>query len=50
MLAFIDEVGDNGLKFDKNSSHYFTVAMVMFYDEKKAEEYIKTIEQLKQSL
>ena len=37
MLIFIDEAGDPGFKFDKHSSPYFTIWMVIFDDNQQAE-------------
>jgi hypothetical protein len=50
MRIFIDEVGDNGLKFEKNSSNSFIVAMVIFRYEWQIHQYTKEIEKLKASL
>ncbi len=36
MLVFIDESGDPGFKFDKGSSRYFTIALVVFEDRENA--------------
>jgi hypothetical protein len=37
VLAFVDESGDTGLKLDRGSSEYFTVAVVYFEDHGEAE-------------
>ena len=36
MLVFIDESGDPGLKIQKGSSRYFTIALVIFEDREEA--------------
>lgn len=36
MLAFIDESGDTGLKLDRYSSPFFSVALVIFEDHEEA--------------
>jgi hypothetical protein len=36
MLVFIDESGDSGLKIEKGSSKFFTVALVAFEDHEEA--------------
>jgi len=36
MLVFIDESGDPGLKIEKGSSSFFTVALVIFEDKDEA--------------
>lgn len=36
MKIFIDESGDSGFKFDKGSSKFFTIAMVIFNDHDEA--------------
>jgi hypothetical protein len=50
MLVFIDEVGDHGVKFNHNSSRYFTVAMIVFHDVTEAEACNQAIETLRQEL
>jgi hypothetical protein len=50
MQVFIDEVGDHGVQFDKQSSTHFTVAMVIFRDDEKAYLYRNHIENLKKKL
>nr|WP_297807831.1 DUF3800 domain-containing protein [Tepidiforma sp.] len=35
-MAFVDESGDGGFRFDKGSSRFFTVAVVLFLDERDA--------------
>lgn len=49
MLGFIDESGDTGFRFDRNSSPYFVVAMVLV-GEDEAQNIGRTIEQLKTDL
>jgi len=46
MLVYIDESGDTGFKFDRNSSKYFTVAAVVFPDPESAELCSKAIDRL----
>ena len=46
MLGFLDESGDTGFRFDRNSSPYFVVAMVLVSEE-EAQNIGRTIEQLK---
>lgn len=36
MLVFIDESGDSGLKFEKGSSRFFTMSLVVFEDNDAA--------------
>lgn len=36
MLVLIDESGDPGLKLDRGSSRYFTIALVVFEDQDEA--------------
>ncbi|HLD21689.1 MAG TPA: DUF3800 domain-containing protein [Patescibacteria group bacterium] len=50
MLVFIDESGDSGLKMDKGSSRYFTVALVIFDDREEAIACDQRIELLKKEL
>ncbi len=49
MLGFIDESGDTGFRFDRNSSPYFVVALVLV-GEDEAQNIGRTIEQLKADL
>ncbi len=37
MLVFVDEGGDTGLKFDRGSSRYFVVTLVLFEEHDEAE-------------
>jgi hypothetical protein len=50
MLVFIDESGDSGLKIDKGSSKYFTVALVAFEDNEEATACDQRINLLKREL
>jgi hypothetical protein len=50
MLAFIDESGDCGLKFDKGSSPYLTVAIVIFSDVFSADACDRGIDELRRKL
>ncbi|NTU73435.1 DUF3800 domain-containing protein [Candidatus Roizmanbacteria bacterium] len=50
MLVFIDESGDPGLKLEKGSSQYFTVALVVFNDNEEAVACDQRIELLKREL
>jgi len=50
MLVFIDESGDAGLKLDRGSSPYFVVTLLIFRDNKIANEADKHIEILKSDL
>jgi c-di-GMP-related signal transduction protein len=36
MVIFVDESGDSGLKFNRGSSEFFTVSLVVFEDESEA--------------
>ena len=47
MLIFIDDSGDPGFKFDRGSSGYFIIAMVVFDDESEAERVAAAIKKLK---
>ncbi|MCI0495937.1 DUF3800 domain-containing protein [candidate division KSB1 bacterium] len=38
MLVFVDESGDPGLKLDQGSSNYFIVILVLFEDERDAQD------------
>ena len=49
MLGFIDESGVTGFRFDRNSSPYFVVAMVLVSEE-EAQNIGRTIDQLKTDL
>jgi len=46
----MDESGDTGFRFERNSSHYFVVTMVLMPGEEEAEELRLCIDQLKTSL
>ncbi|BAM06252.1 DUF3800 domain-containing protein [Leptospirillum ferrooxidans] len=50
MLAFVDETGDTGLKTDRGSSLYFTVALVLFEEHSEAESCDQRINQLRAEL
>jgi len=50
MFGFVDESGDTGFRFDRNSSPYFVVAMVLVPDADEAEGLRLTIEELKNNL
>jgi hypothetical protein len=50
MLIFIDESGDAGFKFQKGSSKYFVVCLVLFDDEREAEKTSNEIYKLQMKL
>ncbi len=50
MLVFIDESGDSGLKIERGSSRFFTVALVAFEDMEEANACDQRIELLKKEL
>lgn len=50
MLAFIDESGDCGLKFDKGPSPYLTVTAVIFSDVFSADSCDRGISELRRKL
>ena len=50
MLAFIDESGDCGMKFDSGSSTYFVVTAVLFPDNFSADACDRGIDELKHKL
>ena len=50
MLAFVDESGDTGFKFHRNSSRYFVVTVVMFNSEEEAERVGARIDELKSEI
>jgi hypothetical protein len=50
MLAFLDESGDTGYKFDRNSSPYFIVTMVIFKSDESAAEVSRGIDALKEEM
>lgn len=50
MLAFVDESGDTGFRFDRNSSPYFVVAMILVPGADEAEKLRLAIDELKEEL
>ncbi len=50
MLVFIDEAWDSRFKFDKNSSKYFTIWMMIFENDEDAEYYNKRTDLIKNEL
>ena len=50
MLVFIDESGDSGFKFDKGSSEFFNVSLVIFNDNDEANACDNRIQLLKKEL
>lgn len=48
VLIFVDESGDTGFKFEKGSSRYFVIVLVIFEDFLDAEEVSLKIKRLKQ--
>lgn len=50
MLVLLDESWDTGFKFDKESSKYFSIWMVIFNDNEDAEDCDKRIDLLKKEL
>ncbi len=50
MLIFIDDSGDPGFKFEKGSSRYFVIALVIFDDNLEAEKTALEIKKLKRKL
>ena len=50
MLGFVDESGDTGFRFDRNSSPYFVVAMVLVPGAEEAEKLRLAIDELKEEL
>ncbi len=50
MRVFVDESGDTGFKFEKQSSRYFVVALVIFEDEEKEAIASRRIHALRQEL
>ncbi len=50
MRVFVDESGDTGFKFEKQSSRYFAVAMVIFENEEKEAKASQRIDMLRQEL
>ena len=47
MLGFVDESGDTGFRFDRNSSPYFVVTLVLVPDKDEAERIRVCLEELK---
>lgn len=50
MLIFLDESGDPGFKFDKGSSKFFVIALVIFDNPLDAEETALKIKRLREKL
>jgi hypothetical protein len=50
MLVFIDDSGDPGFKFEKGSTRYFVVLLLIFDDEADAEGAASTIRSAKRML
>ncbi len=50
MLVFIDGSGDSGLKIEKGSSRFFTIALVIFEEKEEAEFCDQRIQLLKKEL
>src|SRR3990167_4644629 len=50
MLVFIDDSGDPGFKFEKGSSRYFIVLILIFDDELEAEKTAVAIKELRRDL
>ncbi len=50
MLVFVDESGDTGYKFERNSSPYFVVTMVLFGNEEEAAKVRQSIDDLRAEL
>lgn len=50
MLIFLDESGDTGYHFEKGSSHYFVVGLVIFHDHDQAIKCDQAIQALKEEL
>lgn len=49
-LVFIDESGDGGFKFDKSSSRYFVISLIIFDDTLEAEKTAVAIKELRRTL
>ena len=49
-FVFIDDSGDPGFKFERGSTKYFTVALVVFDDDIDAEETSVIIKKFRRSL
>lgn len=50
MLGFMDESGDTGFRFERNSSPFFVVTLILVPDEEEVERLRRTIEELKAAL
>ena len=50
MLVFIDDSGDPGFKFNKGSTKFFVISLVIFDDELEAEKTAVAIKDLKRTL
>ena len=50
MLIFIDDSGDPGFKFNKGSTKFFVISLVIFDDELEAEKTAVAIKNLKRTL
>ncbi len=50
MLVFIDDSGDPGFKFNKGSTKFFVISLVIFDDELEAEKTAVAIKDLKRAL
>jgi hypothetical protein len=50
MLVFIDDSGDPGFKFEKGSSRFFVISLVIFHDELEAEKAAVAIKELRREL
>ena len=50
MLIFMDESGDTGFKFSKNSSKYFVLTVIIFDNLESAEKANDTIKKLRKEL
>jgi len=50
MLVFVDESGDLGFKFDRGSTRFFTIGLVVFEDSRAALACQQAVESLKERL
>ena len=50
MLIFLDEAGDTGFKFDKKSSKYFVISLVIFNDYQEANNCDNAISDLRKKI
>lgn len=50
MFVFVDEAGDTGLKLDRGSSHYFTIALVVFSGDEEMHRCDRAIKALRTTL